>query len=114
MPAGLSACAFTLRADQHQREVSRVPVAGEAAEVMINSLEAVFILQTEDEDHGVNPQSKLQQRNRSLLSCHHSDGSCSDLVSSEIYFHPENRIPTGKHTLPDVGSEEDDPSEVNR
>ena len=50
----------TLCAHQHQRQVGGVPVVGEAAEVVINRLEADLILQTEDEDHGVNPQCKLE------------------------------------------------------
>lgn len=62
VPARLSVCALTLCADQHQRKVSRVSVAREAIEVVKNGLEAVFILQTEHEDHSVNPQRKLQQR----------------------------------------------------
>lgn len=49
----------TLRADQHQRQVRRVPVVGEAAEVVIDRLEADLVLQAEDEDDGVHPQSKL-------------------------------------------------------
>lgn len=49
----------TLRADQHQRQVRRVPVGGEAAEVVVNGLEADLVLQTEDEDDGVDPQRKL-------------------------------------------------------
>lgn len=64
MPVGvrvLRAC-LTLCADQHQRQVGRVPEAGEAAEIMINCLEAVLVLQAEHEDHGINPQSKLMQR----------------------------------------------------
>lgn len=114
VPACLGVCAFTLRADQHQRQVSRVPVAGEAVEVMINSLEAVFVLQTEHEDHGVNPQSKLQQREVvivPLLFCKNTDKSCRDLVNSEIWdvFIPktesqqENTLSlmwTGRKTIP--------------
>ena len=50
---------WTLRADQHQRQVGGVPVVGEAAEVVIDRLEADLVLQTEDEDHGVHPQGKL-------------------------------------------------------
>lgn len=50
----------TLCADQHQRQVRGVPVVGEAAEVVINRLKADLILQTEDEDHGIDPQRKLQ------------------------------------------------------
>lgn len=114
VPACLGVCAFTLRADQHQRQVSRVPVAGEAVEVMINSLEAVFVLQTEHEDHGVNPQSKLQQREVVIvppLFCKNTDKSCRDLVNSEIWdvFIPktesqqENTLSlmwTGRKTIP--------------
>lgn len=48
-------------ADQDQRQVGGVSVVGEAAEVVINRLEADLVLQTEDEDHGVDPQSKLQR-----------------------------------------------------
>lgn len=55
---GLSVCR-TLRADQDQWQVGRVPVVGEPAAVVINRLEADLVLQTEDEDHGVDPQSKL-------------------------------------------------------
>ena len=56
-------CEFqTLCADQDQRQVGGVPVVGEAAEVVINRLEADLVLQTEDEDHGVHPQSKLRER----------------------------------------------------
>lgn len=58
----------TLRADQDQRQVGGVPVVGEAAEVVINGLEADLILQTEDEDHGVDPQRKLTDREITLLT----------------------------------------------
>lgn len=51
----------TLRADQDQRQVGRVSVVGEAAEVVINRLEADLVLQTEDEDDGVHPQRELQR-----------------------------------------------------
>lgn len=53
---------WTLRADQDQRQVGRVSVVGEAAEVVINRLEADLVLQTEDEDHSVDPQCKLQRQ----------------------------------------------------
>lgn len=54
----------TLRADQHQRQVGGVPEVGEATEVVINRLETDLILQTEDEDHSVDPQRKLQRETK--------------------------------------------------
>lgn len=54
-------CVGTLRADQDQRQVGGVPVVGEAAEVVIDGLEADLVFQTEDEDHGVHPQCKLKR-----------------------------------------------------
>lgn len=56
----VSVCS-TLCADQDQRQVGRVSVVGEAAEVVINRLEADLVLQTEDEDDGVHPQRELQR-----------------------------------------------------
>lgn len=50
----------TLRADQHQRQVGGVPVVGEAAVVVIDGLKADLVLQAEDEDDGVDPESELQ------------------------------------------------------
>lgn len=45
----------TLCADKHQWQVSGVPVVGEAAEVVINSLKADLVLQTEDKYDCVHP-----------------------------------------------------------
>lgn len=56
-------CVPTLRANQHQRQVRRVPVGGEAAEVVVDGLEADLVLQAEDEDYGVHPQRKLHTHN---------------------------------------------------
>lgn len=53
----------TLRANQHQRQVRRVPVGGEAAEVVVDGLEADLVLKAEDEDYGVHPQRKLHTHN---------------------------------------------------
>lgn len=54
----------TLCANQHQRQVGGVPVVGEAAEVVIDGLKADLVLQAEDEDDSINPQSELQRQRR--------------------------------------------------
>lgn len=64
----------TLRSDQNQRQVGRVPVAGQAAVVVVDGLEADLVLQAEDEDDGVHPQSELEaeQRRFRLSRLNHS------------------------------------------
>lgn len=53
---------LTLRAHQHHGHLGRVPVAGQAQEVVIDRLETDLILQAEDEHHGIHPGGKLSTR----------------------------------------------------
>lgn len=57
-----------MRANQDQRQVGWVPVVCQAAEVVINRLEAVLILQTEDKDDGIDPQSELEGFKHNFVS----------------------------------------------
>ena len=50
---------LTLCSDQNQRNLCSVAVVGHAAVVVVHSLEADLILQTEHKDDSVHPQGKL-------------------------------------------------------
>lgn len=53
---------LTLGPHQDQRDLARVPVAGHAAVVVVNSLETDLILQAEDKYDGVHPHGKLGRK----------------------------------------------------
>lgn len=50
---------LTLGSHQHQRDLARAPVAGHPTVVVVNRLEADFILQAEDKYDSVHPHGKL-------------------------------------------------------
>lgn len=61
-PAGNQA-ALTLGAHQDHGDLTSVAIVGHAAVVVVNSLEADFILQAEHKDNSIHPHGKLRDKN---------------------------------------------------
>lgn len=52
--------ASTLCTNEDHGDLSCVPVAGQAQEIIVHRLEADLILQTEDKNHGIDPSGELK------------------------------------------------------
>lgn len=63
--------ASTLCTDEDHGDLSCVPVAGQAQEIIVHRLEADFILQAEDENHSIDPGSELKKEQMQAASLSH-------------------------------------------
>lgn len=64
-------------------DLSCVPVAGQAQEIIVHRLEADLILQTEDENHGIDPSGKLKMKQMQAASLSHKK-LCNSYFCIEI------------------------------
>lgn len=57
--------------DEDHGDLSCVPVAGQAQEIIVHRLEADFILQAEDENHSIDPGGELKMEQMQAASLAH-------------------------------------------
>ena len=65
----LHCCAsLTLGSNENERHLAGVAIVIHLRVVLIDRLETLFVLQTEDEDHGINPMGELEEKRALSLS----------------------------------------------
>lgn len=77
--------ALTLRAHEDQRHVADVAIVVHLRVVLIDRLEALLVLQTEDEDHRVDPVRELNERGV-------SDPHAREVIERGLPGYPAGRL----------------------
>lgn len=77
----------TLCTDEDHGDLSCVPVAGQAQEIIVHRLEADFILQAEDENHSIDPGSELKMEQMQAASLSHGK-----LCATAIFVQPNMNV----------------------
>lgn len=72
----------TLCTNEDHGDLSCVPVAGQAQEIIVHRLEADLILQAEDEHHCVDPGGELKTEQMQVASLPHKKQQCHAMCSS--------------------------------
>lgn len=63
--------ASTLCTNEDHGDLSCVPVAGQAQEIIVHRLEADLVFQAEDENHGIDPGGELKMEQMQAASLSH-------------------------------------------